>query len=141
MNQIINNISMKHFDFKTIDDINNFRRMTRTSQAIHLAEQIQSFIKIVDKHKVYYFDTNKNLWVLMTFIEYRFFITNYLNESSILIKQIKKNYEDLPDEIDKQINVLCRLFDNMTYIKDIMKRSFTMLLDKDFVLVHSKIDT
>ena len=133
--------TMKHFDFKTIDDINNFRRMTRTSQAIHLAEQIQSFIKIVDKHKVYYFDTNKNLWVLMIFIEYRFFISNYFNESSILIKQIKKNYEDLPDEIDKQINVLCRLFDNMTYIKDIMKRSFTMLLDKDFVLVHSKIDT
>ena len=127
---------MKHFDFKTIDDINNFRRMTRTSQAIYLAEQIQSFIKIVDKHKVYYFDRNKNLWVLMTFIEYRFFISNYLNESSILIKQIKKSYEDLPDEIDKQINVLCRLFDNMTYIKDIMKRSFTMLLDKDFVLVH-----
>ena len=141
MNQIINSISMKHFDFKTIDDINNFRRMTRTSQAIYLAEQIQSFIKIVDKHKVYYFDRNKNLWVLMTFIEYRFFISNYLNESSILIKQIKKSYEDLPDEIDKQINVLCRLFDNMTYIKDIMKRSFTMLLDKDFVLVHSKIDT
>ena len=140
MNQIINSISMKHFDFKTIDDINNFRRMTRTSQAIYLAEQIQSFIKIVDKHKVYYFDTNKNLWVLMTFIEYRFFISNYLNESSILIKQIKKSYEDLPDEIDKQINVLCRLFDNMTYIKDIMKRSFTMLLDKDFVLAHSKID-
>ena len=90
MNQIINNISMKHFKFKTIDDVNSFRRMTRTSQAFYLAEQIKSFIKIVDKRKVYYFDTNKNLWVLMIFIEYRFFISNYLNESSILIKQIKK---------------------------------------------------
>ena len=133
MNQIINNISMKHFDFKTIDDVNSFSRMTRTSQAIYLAEQIQSFIKIIDKRKVYYFDTNKNLWVLMTFIEYRFFITNYFNESSKLINQIKINSGELTVTIDKQINVLCRLFDTKTYIKDIMIRSFCMLLDKDFV--------
>jgi len=95
MNQIINNISMKHFDFKTIDDVNSFSCMTRTSQAIYLAEQIQSFIKIIDKRKVYYFDTNNNLWVLMTFIEYRFFITNYFNESSKLINQIKINSGEL----------------------------------------------
>ena len=133
MNQIINNISMKHFDFKTIDDVNSFSRMTRTSQAIYLAEQIQSFIKIIDKRKVYCFDTNKNLWVLMTFNEYRFFITNYFNESSKLINQIKINSGELTVTIDKQINVLCRLFDTKTYIKDIMIRSFCMLLDKDFV--------
>ena len=107
--------------------------MTRTSQAIYLAEQIQSFIKIIDKRKVYCFDTNKNLWVLMTFNEYRFFITNYFNESSKLINQIKINSGELTVTIDKQINVLCRLFDTKTYIKDIMIRSFCMLLDKDFV--------
>ena len=30
MNQIINNVYMKHLNFETIDDVNKFRYMTRT---------------------------------------------------------------------------------------------------------------
>jgi len=132
MNSVYNNFYIKTLPFETIDDVNNFRRMTRTSQAEYLANQIYSNIKIIDKHNVYYFNTNNKLWVLISEIEYINFITKLFNESILLIIQMKRNTIDLAEDLNKELIKLCGLFDNITYIKDIIERLYSNLYDKDF---------
>jgi len=133
MNQVINNIQIKHFNFINIDDVNKYSYMTRTSQAIYLAEEIQNYIKIIDKHNVYYFNINLKLWVLISDHEYSNFIIDFFNESSKVIKRLKQEANDIPDVQIKELKTLCTLFDNMTYIEDIIKRSHSRLFDKDFM--------
>ena len=133
MNQVINNIQIKHFNFTNIEDVNKYSYMTRTSQAIYLAEEIQNYVKIIDKHNVYYFNINLKLWVLISDHEYSNFIIDFFNESSKVIKGFQREAVDIPDVQIKELKTLCNLFDNITYIEDIIKRSHSRLFDKDFM--------
>jgi hypothetical protein len=132
MSQVYNNFYIKTLPFVTIDEVNNFRRMTRTSQAEYLANQINSNMKIVSKHEIFYFNINNKLWVLISEIEYLNFITKLFNETIVLIIQMKRNTIDLAEDLNKELVKLCGLFDNMTYIKDIIERLYSNLYDKDF---------
>ena len=134
MNQVYNTFFIKTLPFVTINDINNYRIMTRTSQAYYIAELISNYLKIIDKHNVIYYNTINKLWILMTESQYINLITNILNETIKIIKLIKRrDGEDLTEETIKEINKLCGLFDNITYIKDIIERLFSNLYDKEFL--------
>ena len=96
MDQVYNSFFIKTLPFVTINDINNYRRMTRTSQASYLAELIFNYLKIIDKHNnVIYYNTNTKLWITISDIQYINLITSIFNESIIIIIQIKKNKDDL----------------------------------------------
>lgn len=133
MNQIYNNFSVKTLQFQNINDINNYRRMTRTSQANFLADLLFNYIKIIDKHNVIYYNTNTKLWITITEIQYVNLITSIFNETILSIVLIKRNADDLAEDVNKELIKLCGLFDNMTYIKDIIERLFSNLYDRDFI--------
>ena len=63
-NIIINNIEKTSIDFKTMEEINKFRFMTKTDQATHLAQTIHNFIKIIDKSTLYYYNIRSKLWTI-----------------------------------------------------------------------------
>ena len=102
MNQVYNTFFIKTLPFVTINDINNYRIMTRTSQAYYIAELISNYLKIIDKHNVIYYNTINKLWILMTESQYVNLITNILNETIKIIKLIKRrDGEDLTEETIK----------------------------------------
>ena len=144
-NQVINFVSVKHFPFATIEDATKFNNISRTSQGLTVAETVCGFIKIIDKHVMYYYNCDSKLWVKISVNEYENFVTDFLNNSAIHIKKLVKEYrqkareeEDNEDDdanIKKFANLykLCEQFDKTAYINDIISRCYSRLFDGEFL--------
>jgi P4 family phage/plasmid primase-like protien len=132
-NIIINTVEQKSFDFKNIEEINKFRFMTKTDQAIHFAKTIFNFVKIIDKTTLYYYNIKSKLWTINSKEQFDNFVYDFFNNSIKTIKKILKDSE-VDDEIFKQTKTLCALFDKSAYIREIIDRSHSRLLDEKFVL-------
>ena len=132
-NIIINNVEKTSFDFKQIEEINKFRFMTKTDQAIYFAQTIHNFIKIIDKSTLYYYNITTKLWTINSKEQFDNFVFDWFNNSIKAIKKVLKETE-IDDEIEKQTKNLYLLFDKTSYIKDIIDRSHSRLLDEKFVL-------
>ena len=89
-NIIINNVEKTSFDFKQIEEINKFRFMTKTDQAIYFAQTIHNFIKIIDKSTLYYYNITTKLWTINSKEQFDNFVFDWFNNS---IKAIKKCFK------------------------------------------------
>lgn len=131
-NQVINNVILKAFPFTTLQDVKNYNFMSKTAQSRYFAELVISFIKIIDKKAVYYYNTTSKLWLLIDYdTEYYNFVADFCEESSKKVKLIKRDIEDEDDL--KSLKVLIGLLDNKVYINEIMDRSYSRLFDSQFV--------
>ena len=130
---IISNVEKCSFDFKTIEEINKYRFMTVTDQSTYFAMTIHNFIKVIDSSTLYYYNTKSKLWTINSRAQFDNFVFDWFNNSIKTIKKVLKETE-CDDEIIKQTKSLTALFDKKVYIKDIIDRSHSRLLDEKFVL-------
>lgn len=113
--------------------------MSITDRAKQFATLIRASIKGIDKDFVYYYDSELNIWnksFMNDFINYTF---DFFSATS---KNIKKVYLETHDKDEtnrnKLINNLIGLLDKRTYIEDIAKRTYSYILDSDFI---TRLDT
>lgn len=132
-NIIINNIEIKGFHFKSIEEVNQYRFMTETDKAIRFAQDISLFIRIIDHTIIYYYSYKKKLWVKISNSQYISFCYDWFNESSKITKILLKKYDDIDDEVVKNTKEILKKFDNETFINNMIKRSFERLLNTDFI--------
>ena len=135
-NSIIDNCSITHFAFKNIKEISKFRLMERTEQSNFMTKYISPNIRVISEKKgmLYYYNNKKLIWVLIDKPQYDNYIYDFLLNSNKEIKTILRRVaEEVEDDVATKTRALCALFDNRTYIDDIIARSFTKLYDSRFL--------
>lgn len=133
MNLIIENFEIKCFDFKTIEKINKYRFDSVTDQSNYFASVICKYFKVISDNLIYYYNTNTKLWKELSKCEYDSFVYDFYNNSQKQIKSILKKTDNIDDQVEKAIRKLCELFDQKTYLNDIVSRSFSKLKQPQFI--------
>ena len=133
MNSIIENFEISNFSFKTIQQINEYRFMTITSQSNYFAKLVFKYYKVISKDIIYYYNKNSKLWVEVDRNQYDAFVFDFYNNSASVIKSILRKTEDIDEQVEKKIKDLCAQFDKKSYLNDIIDRSFSKLYDTQFI--------
>lgn len=133
MNCIIENFEISSFSFKTVNEINDYRFKTITDQSNYLASVICPYFKVISDDLIYYFNTKTKLWTEINKCEYDAFVFDFYNNSSKKIKKILKKTENVDDSVEKAIRKLMDLFDQKTYLNDIISRSFSKMKQPNFI--------
>ena len=131
--QVINSVMVNSLPFASFNDVKAYNSMSKTSQSKFYADLVQSFIKIVDKKAVYYYNTISKLWTSIDDMVYYNFVTDFFDESSKKLKNIKRDINAEYEGDLKTINTLIGLFDNKVYVNDIIDRSYSRLYDSAFL--------
>lgn len=133
MELIIDNFEITSFDFKNLQQINNYRFMTTTSQANYFAKLIFKYYKAISNDIIYYYNKNLKLWCEVDRNQYTSFVFNFFNNSITDIKKVLKNTIDIDEQVEKKIKDMCSQFDKKSYLNDIIDRSFSNLYDTKFI--------
>lgn len=141
LNSIIENVSIKSFNFKTIDEINKYRFESVTDQSNIFTKLISNTFRVISDECIYYFNENNKLWEIAKSKEFESFVYDFFNNTSKEIKKLLKITVDIDDQVEKKIKELCGTFDTDAYINKIIKRSTSKLTQCDFLsLLDSKED-
>ena len=133
---IIDCILTKSFEFKTIDNVYKFIKLSITQQSNFFSNFIKNNIRMISNDSLYYYNDIEKLWTNIDKIQFDSFVYNFFDNTTTKIKVILTNSKDEIDEyILKQIKASSKLFDKTTYINDIIKRSITNLYDVQFLTV------
>ena len=133
---VIDCILTKSFQFKTIDSVYKFIKLSITQQSNYFSNFIKNNIRMISNDSLYYYNDIEKLWTNIDKIQFDSFVYNFFDNTTTKIKVILTNSKDEIDEyILKQIKASCKLFDKTTYINDIIKRSITNLYDVQFLTV------
>lgn len=132
-NSLINNVELKNFDFKNINDITNYMYKTKTSQSSYFSSTVSKHFKVVGEKNVYYYNSKTKLYTSVDKAQFEGYIYSFFDNTSKLIKRILKDTDDLNDAIEKSIKDLCKEFDKESYISTIIKRSYTNLYNGDLI--------
>lgn len=137
-NTIINNINEKaqSLNVATLDEFKRFKIKTKTEQADIIMKQIREFMVSTDKI-IYYYNEKVKLWVQVDEKQYDKFLYDFLLNTTKKVKKFiykkQKDDEILPNEVEAINEFLAKKFDEDTYINTIIKRSFTLLYNSNFV--------
>jgi len=133
-NSIIENINekLKKLKIQKLKDFKNFMLKTKTEQADIIMTQMKEYIIANDKI-IYYYNEKLRLWLEVDENQYNKYIYDFLLNTTKHIRNLMKN-EDLEDEEKAKINkFLSGCFDEDKYITTIIKRSFTLLYNSNFI--------
>ena len=133
-NSIIENINekLKKLNIQKLKDFKNFMLKTKTEQADIIMTQMKEYIIANDKI-IYYYNEKLKLWLEVDENQYNKYIYDFLLNTTKHIRNLMKN-EDLEDEEKAKINkFLSGCFDEDKYITTIIKRSFTLLYNSNFI--------
>jgi P4 family phage/plasmid primase-like protien len=130
---VFNNVALKAIPFASFEDVKKYNAMSKTSQSKYYSELVQSFIKIVGKEAIYYFNITTKIWTIINDKEYSNFVSDFFDESSKHLKNIKKNINAEYEADLKMISSLISSFDNSNYMDNIIERSYSRLYDKNFL--------
>jgi len=133
-NSIIENINekLKKLKIQKLKDFKNFMLKTKTEQADIIMTQMKEYIIANDKI-IYYYNEKLRLWLEVDENQYNKYIYDFLLNTTKHIRNLMKN-EDLEDGEKAKINkFLYGCFDEDKYITTIIKRSFTLLYNSNFI--------
>lgn len=133
MNSIIENFEITSFGFKTLQEVNDYRFMTITSQSNYFAKLIFEYYKVISKDIIYYYNKTSKLWVEVDKNQYDAFVFEFYDNSTKDIKKVLKSTQDIDEQVEKKIKELISQFDKTSYINNIIDRSFSKLYDTQFI--------
>jgi P4 family phage/plasmid primase-like protien len=134
-NSVIENIKFKSFDFKSIKDINTYRKEKVTQQATIFVTFIHTHIKIVGDNIIYYYNETKKLWTKIDDEQYKSYVYDFFYRSGVKIRDILKSEEceDFDKKVIEGFDSLIDKFDQKTYILNIIDRASSKLYDVNFI--------
>jgi P4 family phage/plasmid primase-like protien len=133
-NSIIDNINekLKKLNIQKLKDFKAFMSKTKTEQADIIMTQMKEYIVANDKI-IYYYNETLKLWLEVDENQYNKYIYDFLLNTTKYIRLLMKN-EELEDEEKTKISkFLSGCFDEDRYITTIIKRSFTLLYNSNFI--------
>ena len=135
---IIDNVSKKSFNFKSIAEVNTYRFGTITDQSNYFTNFISNSFRVINENLIYYFNENSKLWENINLKQYETYTYDFFNNSAKEIKTLMRTQE-MNDQDDKKIKELINSFDVKLYITKIIERSSSKLTQIDFMsLLDSK---
>ncbi len=133
MNSIIENFEITSFGFKTIQQINDYRFLSTTKQSDYFAKCIFKYYRVISDDIIYYYNKTSRLWLEVDKGEYDSFVYHFFDNTSTKIKRILRKTKNIDEQVEKAIKKLCDLFDQKTYLNDIISRSFSNLKQPQFI--------
>ena len=135
---IIDNVSKKSFNFKSIAEVNTYRFGTITDQSNYFTNFISNSFRVINENLIYYFNENSKLWENINLKQYETYTYDFFNYSAKEIKTLMRTQE-MNDQDEKKIKELINSFDVKLYITKIIERSSSKLTQIDFMsLLDSK---
>ena len=120
LNSIIENVSIKNFDFKTIEEINKYRFETVTDQSNVFTKLVSNSFRVISDDMIYYFNESSKLWEIINSKQYETFVYDFYNNTGKVIKKVLKSTVDIDEQVEKKIKDLCITFDTDSYINKII---------------------
>ena len=125
---VIDNSLLKSINFKTIDEVYKYKKLTVTQQSNYFTKFISYYFRLtkisINDSKLYYYNEKERLWSDTKIQQFDVFVSDFFDNTSTEIKMLVKNSKDEIDKyILKQIEKLCEEFDKDAYHKKIINRS------------------
>lgn len=128
-------MEIEKFNFKSIQEVNEYRFKSITAQSKYFSSIIQGYVKVVSDDMIFYFDKNKKLWTKANKKQFEAFVYTWFDDTANLIKKLIKKSENIDEQVERETKLLIKQFDKKSYINDIIERSFTTLYDVQFYTI------
>ena len=77
---IIDNIAIRSFNFKTIAEVCKFTNLYATEQSNYYTDLIYSNIRLISDDILYYYNTNQRIWLEINKEQFKNFTYNFFYE-------------------------------------------------------------
>jgi phage/plasmid-associated DNA primase len=135
---VIDNSVIKSFNFKSIDEVYTYKKLTLTQQSNFFTTFISYNFRLTNisptNSKLYYYNDTLKLWSVSHIQQFESFVYSFFDNTSTEIKMlVQQSKEGIDKYILKHIEKLCDEFDKDAYVKKMISRSITSLYNIQFL--------